>query len=120
VEIVVTTPHGDADIRVTNQRAITTLAEIIVAATGQAAPAVVSVDGRTVEAARTLEHAGLRRGSVIDTAAEGPAAESASLVTLAQLAGPGAGRRHPLGSGRHRVGPGRRVNAAELSSAPVD
>ena len=120
MEIVVTTPHGDADIGVTNQRATTTLAELIVAATGQAAPAVLRVDGRTIEASTTLDRAGLRRGSVIDTVATATAAEPTTLAILAQIAGPGAGRRHPLGSGRHRLGPGRRVNAAELGSAPVE
>ena len=120
MEIVLTTPHGDADIRVTGQRATTTLAELIVAATGQAAPAVVRVDGRAIETSTTLERSGLRRGSVVDTVTKPAGTEPTTLVTLAQIAGPGAGRRHPLGSGRHRLGPGRRVTAAELGSAPVE
>lgn len=115
-----TTPHGDADIRVTNQRATTTLAELIVAATGQAAPAVARVDGRTIDASTTLDHTGLRRGSVIDTVATAVDTEPPALAILAQIAGPGAGRRRTLVSGRHRLGPGRRVNATELSSAPVE
>jgi S-DNA-T family DNA segregation ATPase FtsK/SpoIIIE len=120
VEIVVTTPHGDADIRVANRRATTTLAELIAVATGQASPAVVRVDGRTVDASTTLDHTGLRRGSVVDTRASAADTEPAALASIAQIAGPGAGRRRALGSGRHRLGPGRRVNAAELASAPVE
>ena len=120
MDIVVTTPHGDADIRVANPRPTTTLADVIVAVTGQAAPAVVRVDGHLLDASTPLARSGLLHGSTIDTATDRPGTEPTALLAIAQIAGPGAGRRHALVSGRHRLGPGRRVHAAELSSAPVE
>ncbi len=120
MDIVVRTPHGDADVSIASHAATTTLGEIVAAVTGQAVPRLVLVDGRTVDADALLDAVDLLVGSVVTSAAPTPPDISDADVELVQISGHGAGRITRLGPGRYRIGPGRRSNAHELDVAPVD
>ncbi|MGI9645604.1 MAG: hypothetical protein ACR2O6_09880, partial [Ilumatobacteraceae bacterium] len=119
MDIVVRTPHGMADVSILAHEPDTTLEDVVRLVTGQAVPAVAELDGRAIDTTTPLVHAALIRGSVVDTTtAEPPVGGPA--VSLLQLAGQGAGTIRPLAAGRYRIGPGRRLNAEELSPAKVE
>jgi DNA segregation ATPase FtsK/SpoIIIE, S-DNA-T family len=120
MDIVVRTPHGDADVSISSHAPTTTLGEVVAAVTGQAVPRLVLVDGRAVDANTQLDGVHLLLGSVVNSQAPVPPGTSDADVELVQVAGHGAGRTIRLGPGRYRVGPGRRSNANELDEAPVD
>ena len=120
MDIVVRTPHGDADVSITAHSPTTTLGEVVAAVTGQAVPRLALVDDRTVDAATLLDDAGVLLGSVVTTEPAIPPATSSADVDLVQIAGHGAGRVTRLGPGRYRIGPGRRSSADELDVAPVE
>jgi len=120
MDIVVRTPHGDADVSITAHSPTTTLGEVVAAITGQAVPRLVLVDDRTVDAATLLDDAGVLLGSVVTTELAIAPATSITDVDLVQIAGHGAGRVMRLGPGRYRIGPGRRSSADELAVAPVE
>ena len=120
MDIVVRTPHGDADVSIVATTATTTLGDVISTITGQAVPRLALIDGRPVDASTLLDDAGLVRGAVVTTEPARPAAVTNGEIEVAQIAGPGAGRIVRLGPGRYRFGPGRRSNADELDSAPVE
>lgn len=113
------TPHGDADVSVRATAPGVTLRDLVRLVTGQAVPPVAEVDGRAVDTATPLAEAGLAIGSLIDTTTP-DATQQPPMVGLLQVAGPGAGVVRPLTSGRYRIGPGRRLAADELASAPVE
>ena len=118
MDLVVRTPHGDADVTIVRQSC--TLGDLIAAVSGQAVPRVARVDDRTVDCATPLDDAGLLIGSTVTTDPEVAIPRRHDDVTLVQIAGPGAGRSHSLSSGRYRIGPGRRLMADELSAAAVE
>lgn len=120
MEIVVRTPHGDADVAIVSTTDATTLGEIVATVTGQAVPRLVELDGRAVDAATLLADAALLVGSVLTSEPSSAPAASDADVDLVQIAGPGAGRIGRLGPGRYRIGPGRRTSADQLAPAPVD
>jgi hypothetical protein len=120
MEIVVRTPHGDADVSVLMHGATTTLGDVVSAVTGQAVPRLVLIDGRTVDASTLLDDAELILGSIVTSEPPAPEPVSGADVDLVQIAGHGAGRATRLGPGRYRIGPGRRSNAQELGVAPVE
>jgi S-DNA-T family DNA segregation ATPase FtsK/SpoIIIE len=120
MEIVVRTPHGDADVSIAVHAATTTLGEVIAAVTGQAIPRLVSVDNRLIDAGTRLDEVGLCIGSVVATEPSGSPVASSEDVRIIQVAGSGAGRATRVGPGRYRIGPGRRSNADELDLAPVE
>ena len=120
MDIVVRTPHGDADVSITAHSPTTTLGEVVAAVTGQAVPRLALVDDRTVDAATLLDDVGVLLGSVVTTEPAVLPATSSADVDLVQIAGHGAGRVTRLGPGRYRIGPGRRSNADELDMAPVE
>lgn len=113
------TPHGVADIVLLAFEATTTVQDLVRLVSGQAVPAVADLDGRAIDTGLRLAEAGLSIGSVIDTTTPDRPAPAAA-VGLMQLAGPGAGALRPLPPGRYRLGPGRRLRADELESAPVE
>ncbi|MEM8618225.1 MAG: hypothetical protein AAGF73_00745 [Actinomycetota bacterium] len=118
MEFVVRTPHGDADIRLDPAApSEVTLGEVVADVTGQAIPRVVNVDDRAVEANRPVRDV-VQRGSVVDTDPR-HAIDDRDGVVLTTTAGPGTTRAVALEPGTYRLGPGRRVNAAELAEAPV-
>jgi hypothetical protein len=118
MDLVVRTPHGDADVAIVRQSC--TLGDLIAAVTGQAVPRVARVDDRTLDCATPLDDAGLLTGSIVTTDPQVAAPLREDDVTLVQVAGPGAGRSHTLSPGRYRIGPGRRLTADELSAAAVE
>ena len=119
MDIVVRTPHGDAEVTVGDHGAAARLSTLVADVTGQAPPPVVVVDGRVVDASSTIDSAHLLRGSVIESTSETPD-DAAVVVELVQVSGHGTGRRFPLVPGRYRVGPGRRSHADELSPGVVE
>jgi DNA segregation ATPase FtsK/SpoIIIE, S-DNA-T family len=120
MDIVVRTPHGDADVSIASHAPTTTLGDVVAAVTGQAVPRVVSVDTDIVDATTLLDDVGLRIGAVVISEPPLPTVTSESDVDLVQVAGHGAGRMTRLSPGRYRIGPGRRTSAAELAVAPVE
>ena len=120
MDIVVRTPHGDADVSIVAHTPTTTLGDVLSVITGQAVPRLALIDGRTVDAATPLDDAGLVVGAVVDAEPRRPALTSDADIEVAQIAGPGAGRLTRLAPGRYRFGPGRRSSADELDLAPVE
>lgn len=124
MDVVVRTPHGDADIDIVAAPASTTLADLVRAVTGQAPPAATRVDGRAVATTQLLTETDLVIGSLVDTRPESaedhPIGHDEEAVGLVQLTGRGAGRTLRLHPGRFRVGSARRLHAGELDRAPVE
>ena len=120
MDIVVRTPHGDADVSIGGHDTTTTLGELVGAITGQAAPRLALVDGRAVDCSCPLDDADLLVGSVVTTEPTLPVPTSPEDVDVVQVTGHGAGRIVRLGPGQYRIGPGRRSTAEELDLAPVD
>ena len=125
MDVVIRTPHGEAEVTVAQSGPDATIADLVERVTGRPAPAVVELDGRTVASATPLEVADLLHGVVVDVrppdrsftdGADGrrPVAE---VVTVA---GAGTGRTHRLAAGRYRIGPGRKANVDELDGGAVD
>lgn len=119
MDVSLRTPHGNADVQIAQCPPTTTLRDLVREATGQSAPRVVSVDGHAVDTSTAVTTSSLLWGSVIDSNPDALEPAPVGAATLTQIAGPGAGRSHPLVAGRYRVGPGRRSNADELDAAPV-
>lgn len=120
MDIVVTTPHGDADIDVVAAPTGSTLADLIGTVTGQSPPATARVDGRSVPSSRPLHDVGLVIGSVVDTHPVSAAEDRSGAADLLQLAGRGAGTRRRLSPGRYRIGPARSSSGDELEIAAVE
>jgi len=119
MDIVVRTPHGNADVSVGDYPPTATLGDLIGVITGQATPRLARVDGRSVSCAAPLDDVALAIGSVVTTDPPPPAPVDES-IELTQVAGLGAGRSIRLDQGRFRLGPGRRIGADELAEAPVE
>ncbi|WP_420452397.1 hypothetical protein [Ilumatobacter sp.] len=122
MDVVVRTPHGSADVDLVAAPPSATLADLLEAVTGQAAPATARVDGRTVSTSHEVAELDLAIGSVIDTHPASATAHRADEphIVLLQVTGRGAGTEIPLTAGRYRVGAGRRVRASEMDWAPVE
>ena len=120
MDLVVRTPHGDADVTIVRHGPSCTLGDLIAAVSGQAVPRVARVDDRTIDCATPLDAAHLMIGSIVTTDPVVPVPRQPDDVELVQIAGPGAGRSRTLPLGRYRIGPGRRVSADELGFATVE
>lgn len=134
MDLVVRTSHGEAEITLRpsqgTTRAGTTsdgtgldetvLGDVVERVIGRAAPATLYVDGRATPSSRPLAASGVLDGSVVATDDPGEPGPAPHAVALEQIAGPGAGAGAVLSTGRHAVGPGRRVSTADLGRAPVD
>ncbi len=115
------TPHGDADVRIDADAMghEPSVADVVADVTGQATPRVVAVDERPVESTRPLLEV-VRHGSVIDSDPRPTSHSEPPSTVLSATSGPGSRRTFQLEPGRYRLGPGRRINAAELADAPVE
>ena len=120
MDVVIRTPHGEAEITIARAGEATAIADIVERVTGSASPPIADVDGRAVLTTATIGSSGVVTGSVIDLGATTRVAPQDTVLELVQVAGWGAGARQALGPGTYRVGPGRRVNAADLDLAHVD
>jgi DNA segregation ATPase FtsK/SpoIIIE, S-DNA-T family len=120
MDVVVRTPHGDADVTIVSAAPTTTLGDVMGAVTGQAVPLVVELDGHPVDASTLLGDAPVFVGSMLATDPPRPEPAGVDDVNLLQLAGPGAGAVRRLEGGRYRIGPGRRLSARELDDAVVE
>ena len=119
MDIVIRTAAGDAEVSVTaplRDRAV--VADVVAAVTGAPCPATVYLNNVAIASEQTLADAGVLAGSTVSTVAPVPTTDA--VVTLVQVAGPGAGTTRRLHAGHFRLGPGRRMTAEELSIAPVD
>ncbi|MFK8026010.1 MAG: hypothetical protein AB8G26_18795, partial [Ilumatobacter sp.] len=122
MEVVVTTPHGHADVDLISAPESATLADVLREVTGQAVPATARVDGRVVATDALVSDLRLTVGISIDTrpVALPDGTEPPHLVRLTQVTGRGAGRSVQLAAGRYRFGTSRRLHAPELDSAPIE
>ena len=120
MDLVVRSPHGDADVSIDADVWATTLGDVVAMVTGQAVPAIVLVDDRVLPASTPLADGNVRVGSVLSTMSGGHDGLADPAVRLIQHAGRGAGTIRPLDGGRYRVGPGQRLSAPELSAAQVE
>src|SRR6187431_17877 len=102
MDLVVRSPHGDADVSVDTDLTTTTLGDTVAAVTGQAVPAIVEVDGRVLPASTPLADENVRVGSVLSTLSVDHDRGIEPVINLLQHAGRGAGSIHPLGRGRYR------------------
>jgi S-DNA-T family DNA segregation ATPase FtsK/SpoIIIE len=119
MDVVIRTPHGDAEVRIGTHHPATRLVDVLEIVTGRAVPPVVEVDGYAVPSATPLDAAGVLEGSVLDVGAMAEDPRGAR-IELVQVAGWGTTTRAALAPGTYRIGPGRRINAQELTTAPVD
>ncbi|MDX2380774.1 MAG: FtsK/SpoIIIE domain-containing protein [Acidimicrobiia bacterium] len=120
--VVVRTPSEEAELVVRAFGDDLLLSVLIERVTGQPAPPVVAIDGRSVTTDIPFTASGVATGSVI-ALADPPRPDLVGgphCVTLVQTAGTGAGTLVDLEPGVYRIGPGRRVTAPELEFAPVD
>ena len=62
MDIVVNTPHGDADVSIVAHGPDATLADLLVMVTGQAVPLLADVDGHPVRCSTVLDRSGPRHG----------------------------------------------------------
>ncbi len=124
MDLVVRTPHGDADLTLDAWESAATMtstvADLVEMVTGQASPPLVDVDGRPIPASTLLRDAPILVGSVISSHPATTLARGANAVRLLQLTGRGAGTVRSLEPGTYRIGPGRRRFATELADAPVE
>lgn len=120
MEIVVRTPHGDADVSIVAHTPTTTIGDVVSAVTGQAVPRLVQIDQRAVDASTLLDDVQLVIGAVVTTEPPIPPVMSIADTDIVQIAGHGAGRVTRLGPGRYRIGPGRRSGAEELDVGVVE
>src|SRR6187397_954855 len=104
MDLVVRSPHGDADVSVDTDLGTTTLGDIVAAVTGQAVPAIVVVDGRVLPASTPLADENVRVGSVLSTVSVDQDRAVDPAIHLLQQAGRGAGSIRPIGHGRYRIG----------------
>ena len=66
MDVVVRTPHGDADVEIVAAPSDATISDLLRVVTGQAAPAAARVDGRAVSTSRQIADLDLVIGSLID------------------------------------------------------
>lgn len=119
MEVVIRTPHEEAELVVRASESDLLLSDLLERVTGQPSPPVVTIDGRSVSTSSTFGSCGIVTGSVLSVL-DPVAGPSHTVTTLVQAAGTGAGTRVDLEPGEFRIGPGRRVTAPELDFAPVD
>jgi S-DNA-T family DNA segregation ATPase FtsK/SpoIIIE len=120
MDVVIRTPHGEAEITIARAGEAAAIADIVERVTGSASPPTADVDGRAILTTATIDGSGVFTGSVIDLGPSTRAAPPDAVLELVQVAGWGAGARQALGPGTYRVGPGRRINATDLDLAHVD
>jgi hypothetical protein len=120
MDVVIRTPHGEAEITIARADKATVIADIVESVTGSASPPIADVDGRAILTTATIGGSGVVTGSVIDLGPPTRTAPNDAVVALVQIAGWGAGTRQALGPGTYRIGPGRRLHAADLDLAHVD
>ena len=120
MDIVVRTPHGDADVSITSHTPATTLGDVVSAVTGQAVPRLLTIDDRHVDATVGLDDAELLQGSVVATEPPVPTPLLTPRSNSPRSRGTAQDARH--GSARADTGSVRDADRThdELDSAPVD
>ena len=92
MDIVVRTPHGDADISIVRHGPDATLGDVIVAVTGQAVPRVARADDRIIDCSTLVDDVGLFIGSIVTTDPMVPEPEPSDRLPLSEIAVPSAAR----------------------------
>jgi DNA segregation ATPase FtsK/SpoIIIE, S-DNA-T family len=114
MDLIVSTPQGEAEISVNAAHESVTIADLLGRVLSSAPPKIVYVDGLPTPIGTLISASGLVTGSTIDIVA--PAERSGDVgITLVQAAGEGGGNRRSLAPGRYAVGTGRRPNVAPLT-----
>lgn len=120
MNVVLRTSHGEAEISLGDSFRDATIAELVDHVTGEASPPVLFVDDRALPSTTKLNDCGLLEGSLIATSEPQNNPGDTAAVEFVQIAGRGAGASALLSPGRYEIGPGQRLSASELDSAPVD
>jgi S-DNA-T family DNA segregation ATPase FtsK/SpoIIIE len=120
MDLVVRTPHGDAELTLDAWDPAATVAELVELTTGHTSPALLQIDDRPVAASTLLRDAPILIGSVVSSHPTPSVSLDPNSVRLLQLTGRGAGTVRSLEPGRYRIGPGRRRLAIELADAAVE
>lgn len=114
MELIVSTPQGEAEISVSAAHESVTLGDLLERVLNAPPPHLVYVDGRPTPIGTLLSAAGLLVGTVIETTPPLEHDRPAD-VTLVQAAGEGGGSRRSLDAGRYSLGTARRANVAPLT-----
>ena len=85
MDVVIRTPHGEAEITIARAGEATAIADIVQRVTGSASPPVADVDGRAVHTKATIGSSGVVSGSVIDLGATPRAAPQDAVAELVQV-----------------------------------
>ena len=114
MDLIVSTPQGEAEISVNAVHESVTVGDLLSRVLSSVPPSLVYVDGRPTPTGTLMSAAGLVTGSVIETS--GPIERLGNTeITLVQAAGEGGGNRRPLEPGRYALGTARRANVAPLT-----
>ncbi|HSB85312.1 MAG TPA: FtsK/SpoIIIE domain-containing protein, partial [Ilumatobacteraceae bacterium] len=114
MELIVSTPQGEAEISVSAAHESVTIADLLQRVLNAVPPHLVYIDGRPTPSGTLLTAAGLLVGSVIQTTPPLEQDRPAD-VTLVQAAGEGGGSRRSLDAGRYSLGTARRANVTPLT-----
>jgi S-DNA-T family DNA segregation ATPase FtsK/SpoIIIE len=114
MDLIVSTPQGEAEISVNAVHESVTIADLLGQVLSSAPPHLVYIDGRPTPVGTLMGASGLVTGSVIEIAAPQERSHDGE-VTLVQAAGEGGGNRRPLQAGRYSLGTARRANVAPLT-----
>ncbi|MEP7202717.1 MAG: FtsK/SpoIIIE domain-containing protein [Ilumatobacteraceae bacterium] len=114
MDLIVSTPQGEAEISVNAVHESVTVGDLLGRVLNSAPPNLVYIDGRPTPAGTIITAAGLVTGSLIEINA--PLERLGDgVVTLVQAAGEGGGNRRPLAPGRYLLGTARRANVSPLT-----
>ena len=114
MDLIVSTPQGEAEISVNAVHESVTVGDLLGRVLNSAPPNLVYVDGRPTPTGTLITAAGLVIGSLIELSTPLERLGDGE-VTLVQAAGEGGGNRRPLGPGRYSLGTARRANVAPLT-----
>lgn len=114
MDLIVSTPQGEAEIAVNAVHESVTVGDLLGRVLPSAPPSLVYIDGRPTSTGTLMSAAGLVSGSVIEIVAPSEQPDDGQ-ITLVQAAGEGGGNRRPLEPGRYALGTARRANVAPLT-----
>jgi DNA segregation ATPase FtsK/SpoIIIE, S-DNA-T family len=114
MDLIVSTPQGEAEISVNAVHESVTIGDLLSRVLSSAPPNLVHVDGRATPTGTLMSAAGLVTGSLIELTAPFER-DGDGDITLVQAAGEGGGNRRPLQPGRYSLGTARRANVAPLT-----
>ncbi len=114
MDLIVSTPQGEAEISVTAVHESVTVGDLLGRVLSSTPPKLVYIDGRPTPIGTLMSASGLVTGSEIDVAAPRERSFDGG-ITLVQAAGEGGGNRRSLEPGRYLLGTARRANVSPLT-----